>query len=894
MATSVVNPRAQFFANNGRPLIGGRIHTYVAGSSTRARTYKDATKAQPNTNPIVLDGRGEAQIYLAEGVEYKFVVEDSKGALIYTQEPVYGAVWPNAEQWPSDATLSYQYMTEAKAAAGAIGPIKFYDNLAEAQADIANLTEGDLVELARDEEFGGARTRRSFLAGALAFAVNLDQLRIDLDSDKGALRVADAVARVATLQDLKALPKPSRKTVVRVDGYADANDGGGGDYLFMPASSKEANGITVIAPDSGGGGRWERGLDKDGAIHFSLAGIFPGLAIDQTGKINSLLNVASKLKCKVKCDSGEYIHNGYLNTDLNYHFDLECVGPSKAKFTPTTAALQNADVRLFRCEPDADSVLLAGTLAQTAYVNDRGFYLTDTTGINPGMVFQISSSVLWPYDPRDIYTKGELNTVKSVNHATKFVQLDGPVRDSYIHGGGRTYWCRAWKPCTFKLKNVELDTPSLAGVTHATVGTQVSMAYEPEHTDVVVRGMRNWGLKTMRCIRPRFSKIRGYDCGAGLANGYAFQDNSSIGLVGFDVQSIGCRRLFDAHGGQGTAGAPSRDWLIMNFHVTGGGAYFPDTAEESYGLGMHGPTEFGKFAHGYIRDVSFGVNVRSRNIEIDNVQFAGNMIACISASYGVGLDVRNCVADSNNYVDRTQRSGDIGIIDFIRLGIGPASVDPNFLYTLPIVAKGNTLRGVRSSFARFMAPTKARNLDFSGNTIDARPLNDGSYIHDGVFRMLATASAGGAYYVAGSIAGNNVEVTGGSYSMRATNMSAGDNTSGVIEPLRIENKEWLATMPKDTVLKIPRFCQAGHRPVVSINADAAGMAMVRVLPASATLTAVGSGNTAIYVGSATPEALNGSTGNDGNITLGVTAEGDFWLENRAAGNAKQFRISRIS
>lgn len=179
MATSVVNPRAQFFANNGRPLIGGRIHTYVAGSSTRARTYKDAAKAQPNTNPIILDGRGEAQIYLAEGVEYKFVVEDSKGALIYTQEPVYGAIWPNAELWPSNATLAYRYMTEAKAAAGAIGPIKFYDTYAQALADAAGAKK--LIEVAQDETRGGARTRYWAEAGTLTFVVNLDQLRLDLE-----------------------------------------------------------------------------------------------------------------------------------------------------------------------------------------------------------------------------------------------------------------------------------------------------------------------------------------------------------------------------------------------------------------------------------------------------------------------------------------------------------------------------------------------------------------------------------------------------------------------------------------------------------------------------------------------------------------------------------------
>lgn len=178
MATSVVNPRVQFFANNGRPLIGGRIHTYVAGSSTRARTYKDAAKAQPNTNPIILDGRGEAQIYLAEGVEYKFVLEDSKGALIYTQEPVYGAVWPNADDWPSDATLSFKYAMQAEearddayAAAESIGVIHFFDNYEDYSG---GLPDGAVVEIANDETRYGARVRYKVLEnGSLQYIVTL-------------------------------------------------------------------------------------------------------------------------------------------------------------------------------------------------------------------------------------------------------------------------------------------------------------------------------------------------------------------------------------------------------------------------------------------------------------------------------------------------------------------------------------------------------------------------------------------------------------------------------------------------------------------------------------------------------------------------------------------------
>lgn len=180
MATSVVNPRAQFFANNGRPLIGGRIHTYVAGSSTRATTYKDAAKAQPNTNPIILDGRGEAQIYLAEGVEYKFVVEDSKGALIYTQEPVYGAIWPNAAEWPSDASLAYRYMLDAKAAAeGTVLTVQPFDTFAQMVAALPTLDDG-VVEVSRDETRQNSRVRYRVVAKNATFLVNMDQLRLDL------------------------------------------------------------------------------------------------------------------------------------------------------------------------------------------------------------------------------------------------------------------------------------------------------------------------------------------------------------------------------------------------------------------------------------------------------------------------------------------------------------------------------------------------------------------------------------------------------------------------------------------------------------------------------------------------------------------------------------------
>lgn len=68
------SPVQQFFDNNGRPLDGGLLFTYVAGTTTKIATYKDSTGGTPNTNPIVLDYRGEANVWLDPTLTYKFTL----------------------------------------------------------------------------------------------------------------------------------------------------------------------------------------------------------------------------------------------------------------------------------------------------------------------------------------------------------------------------------------------------------------------------------------------------------------------------------------------------------------------------------------------------------------------------------------------------------------------------------------------------------------------------------------------------------------------------------------------------------------------------------------------------------------------------------------------------
>jgi len=71
-------PKAKFFVpNTNYPLSGGKVYSYVAGTSTPLTTYSDPAGAIPNTNPVILNAQGEASIYLSNNSLYKIDVHDA-------------------------------------------------------------------------------------------------------------------------------------------------------------------------------------------------------------------------------------------------------------------------------------------------------------------------------------------------------------------------------------------------------------------------------------------------------------------------------------------------------------------------------------------------------------------------------------------------------------------------------------------------------------------------------------------------------------------------------------------------------------------------------------------------------------------------------------------------
>jgi hypothetical protein len=87
MAVLTPSPKMQFFDINGDPLVGGKVYTYAAGTTTPSATYTDNTNASVNSNPVILNARGEASIWLGANI-YKFKLTDANDVEIWTVDYV--------------------------------------------------------------------------------------------------------------------------------------------------------------------------------------------------------------------------------------------------------------------------------------------------------------------------------------------------------------------------------------------------------------------------------------------------------------------------------------------------------------------------------------------------------------------------------------------------------------------------------------------------------------------------------------------------------------------------------------------------------------------------------------------------------------------------------------
>jgi hypothetical protein len=72
---------------NGAPLVGGKLYTYAAGTTTPQVTYTDFGGGTANANPVILDSRGEASVWLGTAL-YKMALYSATDVLIWTVDNI--------------------------------------------------------------------------------------------------------------------------------------------------------------------------------------------------------------------------------------------------------------------------------------------------------------------------------------------------------------------------------------------------------------------------------------------------------------------------------------------------------------------------------------------------------------------------------------------------------------------------------------------------------------------------------------------------------------------------------------------------------------------------------------------------------------------------------------
>lgn len=93
--TVAIAPVLQYFDNAGNPLSGGKLYSFQAGTLTPLATYTDRGGGTGNSNPVILDSAGRADVWLSTNVPYKLRLENAAGDVLDTVDNYYAGADPS-------------------------------------------------------------------------------------------------------------------------------------------------------------------------------------------------------------------------------------------------------------------------------------------------------------------------------------------------------------------------------------------------------------------------------------------------------------------------------------------------------------------------------------------------------------------------------------------------------------------------------------------------------------------------------------------------------------------------------------------------------------------------------------------------------------------------------
>ena len=109
-----------FITGTNRPLAGGLMYTYKAGTTDPATTYSD-DEGTTNTNPIQLDSDGQCDLFLDDAVSYRIILENAAGVTQFDKDRIASLGSTQVQSFNSIAALRLRSGTTIANSAKTLG-----------------------------------------------------------------------------------------------------------------------------------------------------------------------------------------------------------------------------------------------------------------------------------------------------------------------------------------------------------------------------------------------------------------------------------------------------------------------------------------------------------------------------------------------------------------------------------------------------------------------------------------------------------------------------------------------------------------------------------------------------------------------------------------------------
>jgi len=261
MAVSMIGPKFYAWDRNGKPLAFGKLYTYQARTNTPKDTYQSEDQVVPNTNPVILNGEGYANVYL-DG-SYKMVLKDDKENEIWSSNPVTES---SADEWIN--CLPATYVSSSS--------FKVNGNFT------AEYNPGKRVRVDNGaSDYAYSTIQRSSFAGGETTVILVEPVvTTGVNSACSSIVGINSVptAEYEVVESMKQAPL-SIGMKVSTKGYSSSGDGGQSDYLIVASQYADEKGdhtlvngnVALVQPRSGQFFIEQFGADNSGSADATPA-----------------------------------------------------------------------------------------------------------------------------------------------------------------------------------------------------------------------------------------------------------------------------------------------------------------------------------------------------------------------------------------------------------------------------------------------------------------------------------------------------------------------------------------------------------------------------------------------------------------------------------------------